>query len=95
VASLVYLTTRSNSKLADELMLAGHRVKEALSVSEALFVCENEPVDVVVIAADVEDPDMIEAQMRRVTIKLKPEATVRELLWLLTDLFPDETATVQ
>jgi len=35
---------------------------------------------VVVIAADVEDPDMIEALMRRITIKLKPEATAKELV---------------
>lgn len=74
VALLVYLTSRSNSKLVDQLTLAGHRVKEALGVSEALYVCETENVDAIIIAADVEEPDVVEAHMRRVTIKLKPEA---------------------
>lgn len=80
VASLAYLTTRSNSRLPGELARAGNRVFEALAVSEALYLCETENVDAIVIAADVEDPDVVEAQMRCVTIKLEPEATVKELI---------------
>jgi hypothetical protein len=38
---------------------------------------------------------MIEAQMRRMTFKLKPEATAKELVWQLSQLFPDKMATVQ
>jgi len=95
VASLIYLTSRSNSKLADELALAGYRVREAMSVSEALFICENEPVDAIVIGADVEDQDEVEAQMRRITIKLKPEVTAKDLLWELSKLFPKGESLVQ
>lgn len=94
MALLVYLTNRSNSKLADQLTLAGHRVREVLAVSEALYFCDTENVDVIVIGAEVEDPDLVEAQLRRVTIRLKPEATVKELIWELSNLFPDKT-TVQ
>jgi hypothetical protein len=56
VASFVLLTTRSPSRLANDLTLAGYRVFAALDVAEVLHLCETEDVDVVVIAADVEDP---------------------------------------
>lgn len=82
-------------RLASDLAQAGHRVFEALAVSEALYLCETENVDAIVIGADVEDPDVVEAQMRRITIKLKPEATAKELIWELAQLFPDKAATVQ
>jgi AmiR/NasT family two-component response regulator len=95
VKSVVYLTTRTPSKLTDELALAGYRIFEALSVSEVLYLCEQHDIDAVVIATEVDDPDLIEAQMRRITIKLKPEATVRELIWELSQLFPDKAETVQ
>jgi Icc-related predicted phosphoesterase len=76
-------------------MQAGYRVFEALEVSEVLHLCETQDVDVIVIGGDVDDPDVIEAQMRRVTIKLKPEATVKELIWELSNLFPGTAPTVQ
>lgn len=40
-------------------------------------------------------PDMIEAQRRRATIKLKPETAVKEWVWQLSQLFRDKTPTVQ
>jgi len=76
-------------------MVAGYRVFAALEVAEVLHLCETEDVDVVLITAAVEEADIIEAQMRRMTIKLKPEATVKELVWMLSQLFPDKTAAVQ
>jgi len=42
MASLVILNTISPPKLADDLILYGHHVWEALDVSEALFLCEQE-----------------------------------------------------
>ena len=95
MTSVVYLTTRAPSKLADDLGLAGYRVFEALEVSEVLHLCEHEKIDAVVIGADVQDPDLIEVQLRQTTIKLKPEATARELVWELTLLFPDKSVPIQ
>jgi hypothetical protein len=95
VASLVYLTTRAPSKFAEELMLAGHQVHEALAVSEALYLCEQGPVDVIVIAPDVEDPDLVEAQLHHITIRMKPEGTAKELVWELSQLFPQQPGTIQ
>jgi hypothetical protein len=93
MASVVFLTTRAPATLIDDLILAGHRAWECLSVSEVLYICEQQCVDVVVIAAEVEDADVVEAQLRHITIRLKPKASSKDLIWELTKLFPDCTAT--
>jgi hypothetical protein len=95
MASVVYLTSRAPSKLTVDLILAGHRAWECLSVSEALYICEQQWVDAVVIAPDVEDADVVEVHLRHFTIRLEPDATAKDLIWELSRLFPDHTATVQ
>jgi len=40
-------------------------------------------------------PDMIEAQMRHITLKLKPNATAKDVVWELENLFGKRTAAVQ
>jgi hypothetical protein len=90
VASLVYLTTRAPSRLAQQVILAGHQVFEAADVSEAIYLCEHRRVDVIVIASDIDD-EMVEAQLHHLTIRLKPEASAKELIWELSNLFPDKT----
>lgn len=86
--SIVYLTTRAPSQLASDLTLSGYTFWEALAVSEVLYLCEQHNVDVVVIAPDVEDSDVIEVQMRRMTLTLKPDATVKDVMWEQAQLFP-------
>ena len=93
MASLVYLTTHAPSRLAQQVVLAGHQVFVAADVSEAIYLCEHKHVDVIVIAPDIDD-DMVVAQLRSITIKLKPEATAKDLIWELANLFPGKT-TVQ
>ena len=74
--------------MASELTLAGYAVWEALAVSEVLYLCEHHNIDVVVIAPDVEDADIVEVQMRRMTLTLKLGATVKDVMWELAQLFP-------
>jgi hypothetical protein len=95
MASVVYLTSRAPSKLTDDLILAGHRAWECLSVSEALYICEQQWVDAVVIAPGVEDADVVEVHLRHFTIRLKPEASAKDLIWELSQLFPNQSATIQ
>jgi hypothetical protein len=95
MASVVYLTNRAPSKLTDDLILAGHRAWECLSVSEVLYICEQQWVDAVVIAPEVEDADVVEAHLRHFTIRLKPEASAKDLIWELSQLFPNQSATIQ
>jgi len=37
---------------------------------------------------DVEDADIIEVQMRRITLRLRPGATSKDVIWELAQLFP-------
>jgi hypothetical protein len=57
------------SGIAANLIMSGYDVYEALAVSEVLFICEHHKIDAVVIAADVEDPDIIETRLQHVTFK--------------------------
>jgi hypothetical protein len=50
---------------------------------------------VVVIGANVEEPDFIEAQLRYITFRMKPEASAKDLIWELSKLFPQQTTTIQ
>lgn len=93
--SVVLLATRAPSKLEDDLILAGYRVFAALEVAEVLHLCETQNIDVIVIGADVEDPDVVEAQMRRITLRLEPEATAKDVVWELSQLFPQQPGLVQ
>jgi hypothetical protein len=88
VLSLVYLTTRAPSEMGSDLTLAGYTVWEALAVSEVLYLCEQKNVDVVVIAPEVKDAAVVEVQMRRMTLTLKPGATAKDVMWELAQLFP-------
>lgn len=94
MASVVYLTTRAPSQMAADLTLAGVTVWEALAVSEVLYLCEHEHVAVVVIGADVDDPELVEVQMRHATMRLKQSATAGDVLWELTHLLPAPTGMV-
>lgn len=76
-------------------MLAGYRVFEALEVSEVLHLCEAEDIDVVVIDADMEGKDVAEAQLRRITFRLKPEATAKDVVWELSQLFSQDDPAIQ
>jgi hypothetical protein len=81
--------------MASDLTMAGYKVWEALSVSEVLYLCEHDPVDVVVIAPDVEDQEMIEVQLRRPTLKLREEARSQDVIWELSNLFGKPSLRVQ
>ena len=95
VASIVYLTNRAPAKLTEDLILAGHRAWECLSVSEALYICEQQWVDAVVIAPEVEEPEVVEAHLRHFTIRLQPQATAKDLIWELSRLFPGQPTSIQ
>jgi hypothetical protein len=89
--SIVLLTTQAPDPLAAELMLAGFKVTEALWADEVLQLLETEHIDVVVITHDVEDPELPEVQARLTTLRLQPNATAKDLIWELSQLFPRTT----
>ena len=94
MVSLILLSTQAPSPLADDLNRAGYRVFEALAVSEVLHLCEHQEIDAIVIAAGVDAPDVIEVKMKRTTIQLKTETTVKDLVWELSMLFPPANSVI-
>src|SRR5258708_2021793 len=95
MATIAYLTNRAPAKFTDDLIRAGYRVFEALEVSQVLPLCETESIDAVIIGGEIDDPEVVEAQMRIITLKMTPATTVKELVWELVHLFPDQSAMVQ
>ncbi len=88
MATVVILNSVSPSKLADGLEVFGHRVWEALAVSEVLFLCEQHSIDAVIIAADVEHREMIEKQLPGIVMRLQKNADAAYLDSEPSLLFP-------
>ena len=82
--SLVLLTSRSPSKLGDDLTLAGFPLFEALAISEVLHLQDRENIDAVIIGSDVEDGEEKERQLRGVIMRLRPDATPAYVQWELS-----------
>ena len=93
--SLVLFTTRAPSRLADELAQAGFTVFEALAISEVLHLCETEKIEIVVIAADVEENRVTKIQHHVTILRLKPETTTQDIIAEFRQLFPDKRVSVQ
>jgi hypothetical protein len=93
MVSLVYLTPDGpTSPLMIELMLAGYHSHEAHGVSEAIWLCTQKRIGVIVIASTFDDPGLDELQRRYVTLKLKPETTLQALVWELALRIPGDSA---
>lgn len=93
--AVVLLSSTSPLKLATELEAFGHRVWEALAVSEVLFLCEHHKIDAVIISHDVEQGDVIEKQLRGIVMRLKASADATYIDTELSSLFPGRTVSIQ
>jgi hypothetical protein len=88
VRSLIYFT-RELPGLSEDLSEKGFQVYEVLAVSEVLYLCEKHPRLLVVIDHTVEPAAAKEIADWHITLRLKKEATVRDVVWELTGLFPN------
>ena len=79
--------------MATELALVGCSVWEALRVSEVLRLCEYQRIDVVVVATSVQK-SLSAIGTHHITIHLKPQATVADLMWELSQLFTNRNSAV-
>jgi hypothetical protein len=93
--ALVLFTTRAPFTLADDLIQAGFRVFEAMAISEVLHLCATEKIDIVVITADIAEYRTHEIQSHHTTLRLKTEATIKELIDELWQMFPEKAGRVQ
>ncbi|HEY5030004.1 MAG TPA: hypothetical protein VIK39_16470 [Candidatus Angelobacter sp.] len=76
----------------DVIVANNNHIHEAFSVSEAVWLCTQQHLGMVIIADNLEDPETAELQRRFNTLSLKPETTVKELLWELALMLPGESA---
>ena len=95
MTSLVLFTTLAPAPLTDELTSAGYRVFKALAVSEVLHICETESIDIVVIDANVDEQRGKDIQCHHTTLRLERGATAKNLVWELTQLFPEKIVMIQ
>ena len=80
MGSLIYFT-RELPGLSEDLSEKGFQVYEALAISEVLYLCEQYPWLVVVIDSTVESNAANEIAAKRITLKLKKKATVKDVIW--------------
>jgi hypothetical protein len=88
VNALIYFTGELPG-ISEDLSDQGFQVYEALAVSEVLYLCQQHPRLVVVIDHTVEPDAANEVAGRHITVQLKKKATVRDVVWELSCLFPD------
>jgi hypothetical protein len=85
VGSLIYFT-RELPGLSEDLSEQGFQVYEALAVSEVLYLCQQHPGLVVVIDYTVEFEAANQVSGRHITLQVKKNATVQDVVWELSGL---------
>lgn len=88
--SFVYLRTEASRSLAGEIPLLGSHIQEAFSVSEAVWLCTQHHLGIIVVAENFEETETRQLRERFVIVTLKPDTTVSELLWKL--MLPEASA---
>lgn len=90
MVSFVYLRNEFSRAFASELFVPGYCVHEAFSLSEAVWLCTQQHLGIVVIADNFEDPETGRLQSSYITMSLKPDLTVKDFLWELALLLPEQ-----
>jgi hypothetical protein len=83
--ALIYFT-RELPGLSEDLGEKGFQVYEALAVSEVLYLCQQHPRLIVVIDHTVESDAANAVAARYITLRLKKEATVQDMVWEMAGL---------
>lgn len=92
MVSFVYLKNESSRSLACELATSVYKVYEALSVAEAVWLCTQQHLGAIVVAGNLEDSDTAQLPDCFITLRLRPDLTVHQILWELARLFQGESA---
>jgi len=87
--SFVYLRNQASISLASELQASGYHVHDAYSVSEAVWLCTQQHLGIIVIGDNLEQAEIAQLQGRPFTFRLNSKATVKDLLSELELVMPD------
>ena len=88
--TFILVTTSAPNPLANGLILAGHRVFEALAISEAFALAQEHAEAQIIIAADVEVRRAKVIQRHYPTVRLNEKASLADVLWEMELLFPSQ-----
>jgi hypothetical protein len=84
--TLILLTTVAPDPLAEQLSNYGHQVFEVLAISEVLALAETYARGApIIITADVTPEKTAIIQQHYPTMHLKPNATVHDIVWELSN----------
>lgn len=91
---LIWFTQKPNPALMFEVQKGGHLCVQARTEALVRGVVAQYPESVVIVGADIPQAQAQEVQRRHTTIHLTRDATTRDILCELSNLFPPK-ATVQ
>ena len=84
--TVILFTAYAPHPLTDELAHQGHAVYEALVVSEVYALADQHPLATIILTADI-DPERAKViQHHYTTLHLQPNATVRDIVWEVSNL---------
>jgi hypothetical protein len=87
--TIILFTTTGPCSLAEQLSHQGHQVFEAIAISEVYALADQHPRAQIIITADI-DPERAKAvQHHYPTLHLKADATVRDIVWELSQFMKD------
>jgi predicted nicotinamide N-methyase len=84
--TLILFTTAAPNPLTDELSHQGHQVFEAMAISEVFALADQHPSATIIITADVHPERMKAIQHHYQTLHLKANATVRDIIWEVSNM---------
>jgi hypothetical protein len=82
--TLILFTDTAPHPFAEELAHQGHRVFEAVAISEVNALADQHLNATIIITAEVHPERAKAVQHHYTTLQLKSEATVRDIVWELS-----------
>jgi hypothetical protein len=86
------LRNEASRSLDSELLVPGYHIHEALSISEAIWLCIQRHLGIIVVAANLEDLETMQLHALYTIFRLKPDITAHELVRELALMLPEESA---
>jgi hypothetical protein len=77
--AFVYLRNAGSRSLLSEQLVAGYHIHEAFTVFEAVWLCTQQHLGIIVIADNLECSEVSQVNNHYVTLRLTPQTTMKEL----------------
>lgn len=91
MSTLILFTDRAPHPFTEELSHQGHQVFEAVAISEVYALADQHQNATIIITADVHPERAKAIQHHYTTLDLKPEATIKDVVWELSLLLSNSS----